>query len=231
MNMEWNDRLALVRRAAGLTQEQLGELLGVTRQAVSKWESGQTVPDILTLTKLCQSLQVSADFILLGKEPENAVPAAYEPPDHCPCCGRAVSGSICPGCSYRLPGEPPRGSRYAVVATSLMFSGEEAHVAELEKYCGLPRETFQAAAAQYFESCTFFLLRRNLTDDAAHWITAHLDRGYFGLRIVEDCGEDDDALLAKPQAMELPELPKSSGIGFWGVVGAIIVALLILSFF
>ena len=43
--MELKDRIAAVRKAAGLTQEQLGELLGVTRQAVSKWESGQTVPD------------------------------------------------------------------------------------------------------------------------------------------------------------------------------------------
>ena len=40
--MELKDRIAAVRKAAGLTQEQLGELLGVTRQAVSKWESGRT---------------------------------------------------------------------------------------------------------------------------------------------------------------------------------------------
>ena len=33
--MEWNERIAFVRKAAGLTQEQLGQLLGVTRQAVS----------------------------------------------------------------------------------------------------------------------------------------------------------------------------------------------------
>lgn len=38
--MELKDRIAAVRKAAGLTQEQLGELVGVTRQAVSKWESG-----------------------------------------------------------------------------------------------------------------------------------------------------------------------------------------------
>ena len=40
MPMEWNDRLAAARKAAGLSQEQLGERLDVTRQAVSKWESG-----------------------------------------------------------------------------------------------------------------------------------------------------------------------------------------------
>ena len=38
--MEWNERVAAARKAAGLTQETLGEKLGVSRQAVSKWESG-----------------------------------------------------------------------------------------------------------------------------------------------------------------------------------------------
>ena len=40
MELQLKDRIAAVRKAAGLTQEQLGELVGVTRQAVSKWESG-----------------------------------------------------------------------------------------------------------------------------------------------------------------------------------------------
>ena len=38
--MELHERIAVIRKAKGLTQEQLGELVGVTRQAVSKWESG-----------------------------------------------------------------------------------------------------------------------------------------------------------------------------------------------
>ena len=38
--MELNERIAAVRKTAGLTQEQLGELVNVSRQAVSKWESG-----------------------------------------------------------------------------------------------------------------------------------------------------------------------------------------------
>ena len=54
--MELKDRIAAVRKAAGLTQEQLGELLGVTRQAVSKWESGQTTPDAATIAALCEKL-------------------------------------------------------------------------------------------------------------------------------------------------------------------------------
>ena len=121
MELELKDRIAAVRKAAGLTQEQLGELVGVTRQAVSKWESGQTAPDAATIAALCQALHVSADYVLLGKEPEeSAAPAApvYTPPDTCPCCGRAVEGTICPVCGYPLPAVPPRGPRYAVISTS-----------------------------------------------------------------------------------------------------------------
>ena len=80
--MELKDRIAAVRRAAGLTQEQLGELLGVSRQAVSRWESGQTSPDAATLAALCEKLRVSADYVLLGREPAaqnggNAAPLYY----------------------------------------------------------------------------------------------------------------------------------------------------------
>lgn len=80
--MELKDRIAAVRKAAGLTQEQMGELVGVTRQAVSKWESGQTVPDAITIGRLCLALHVSADYVLLGREPEetDAEPAAWTRP-------------------------------------------------------------------------------------------------------------------------------------------------------
>ena len=68
--MEFHERLAFLRKAAGLTQEQLGARVGVTRQAVSKWESGQVSPDVATVARLCGALNVSADFLVLGKEPE-----------------------------------------------------------------------------------------------------------------------------------------------------------------
>lgn len=230
--MELSDRIALVRKAAGLTQEQLGALVGVTRQAVSKWESGQAVPDAATVAKLCEALRVSADFVLLGKEPDGSQPPAYTLPDTCPCCGRAVSGSVCPVCGYQLPDHPPRGPRYALVAEVVGYANRaEEHAAELEKYCGISREYAQAAISQSTSLYSLMLLRRNLDDGAVRYLASVLDRSYFRLRIVRDDGERyDDALLSKPAAMELPPLPKSDGIGFWGVVGAVIVALIILSF-
>ena len=118
--MDLNERIAAVRKAAGLTQEQLGELVNVSRQAVSKWESGQAVPDVLTVAELCRKLHVSADYLLLGTDPENApetAAPAYDLPDTCPCCGRSVEGTLCPVCGYPLPTMPPRGPKYAIYST------------------------------------------------------------------------------------------------------------------
>lgn len=65
--MTFGRRLQQVRKAAGLSQEQLGELVGMSRQAVSKWETDQAAPDIDTLALLCGVLGVSADE-LLGRD-------------------------------------------------------------------------------------------------------------------------------------------------------------------
>lgn len=231
--MELKDRIAAVRRAAGLTQEQLGELLGVSRQAVSRWESGQTSPDAATLAALCEKLRVSADYVLLGKEPGEgqSTGPAYEPPDTCPCCGRPVEGSICPSCGFTLPTTPPRGPRYAVIAASRYYSNAYAEK-QLVRYCGVTEEQAQELLRKG-SAPSYTVLRRDLTDSAAQYLAARLNRDLFlSMRIVEDCGEDEDALLAKPSAMTLPPPAEgNSGIGFFGVVLAVIVALLILSFF
>lgn len=231
--MELKDRIAAVRRAAGLTQEQLGELLGVSRQAVSRWESGQTSPDAATLAALCEKLRVSADYVLLGKEPGEgqSTGPAYEPPDTCPCCGRPVEGSICPSCGFTLPTTPPRGPRYAIIAASRYYSNAYAEK-QLVRYCGMTEEQAQELLRRG-SAPSYTVLRRDLTDSAAQYLAARLNRDLFSpLRIVEDAGEAEDALLAKPSAMTLPPPAEgNSGIGFFGVVLAVIVALLILSFF
>ena len=49
------------RKALGLTQEALGERLGVTGQAVSKWETASALPDVLLLPELCRALELSLD--------------------------------------------------------------------------------------------------------------------------------------------------------------------------
>lgn len=52
------------RSAQGLTQNEVGQTLGVSAQAVSKWEQGETMPDAALLPSLCNVLRVSADELL-----------------------------------------------------------------------------------------------------------------------------------------------------------------------
>lgn len=58
------------REAKGLTQEQLAERLCVTRQAVSNWENEKTQPDIDTLHKIAQVLEVSVEELIYGEKRE-----------------------------------------------------------------------------------------------------------------------------------------------------------------
>lgn len=60
-------RIAQYRKGKGLTQEQLAEQLGVSSQAVSKWENDQTCPDILLLPDLAKLLGLSVDALLSGE--------------------------------------------------------------------------------------------------------------------------------------------------------------------
>lgn len=67
--MELYDRLAELRKKSGFSQEQLAEKLSVTRQAISKWESGHGSPDIANIIKLSEIFGVSTDYLLKGTQP------------------------------------------------------------------------------------------------------------------------------------------------------------------
>ena len=77
--MELYEKLYELRRASGMSQEELAEKLGVSRQAVSKWESGTTQPELPKLIELSKIYQVSVDALLSlehAKEPQDSSPAA-----------------------------------------------------------------------------------------------------------------------------------------------------------
>ena len=59
-------QIARLRKEKGLTQNDLGDRLGVSFQAVSKWERGETLPDTAILLDLARALETSVDFILTG---------------------------------------------------------------------------------------------------------------------------------------------------------------------
>lgn len=68
MDMTIGKRIALLRKEKGLTQEELANAMGVSPQAVSKWENDQTCPDISALPKLARLLGVTVDELLEGKQ-------------------------------------------------------------------------------------------------------------------------------------------------------------------
>ena len=79
--MTFQDRLHRLRRERGLSQEGLAEIVGVTRQAVQKWESGASRPDMDNLTALARYFGVSLDY-LTGKtnSPVPGMPPVPPPP-------------------------------------------------------------------------------------------------------------------------------------------------------
>ena len=73
MDMTIGKRIAHFRKEKGLTQEELAQHMGISPQAVSKWENDQTCPDISALPKLARLFGVTVDELLEGKETLPAV--------------------------------------------------------------------------------------------------------------------------------------------------------------
>ena len=70
MDMELAEKLIRLRKENGMSQEELADRLGVSRQAVSRWEQGSTYPDIPNLRKLMKVFGVSADYLVGSSETE-----------------------------------------------------------------------------------------------------------------------------------------------------------------
>lgn len=66
--MRFEEKIVELRKQKGLSQEELAEQLGVSRQAVSRWELGQTLPDIPNLLQLCELFGVNADYLVRDEE-------------------------------------------------------------------------------------------------------------------------------------------------------------------
>lgn len=66
------EKIAFLRKEKGMTQSQLAEKMNVTDKAVSKWERNLSCPDINTISKLADILEVSVEELLQAKRKENA---------------------------------------------------------------------------------------------------------------------------------------------------------------
>ena len=108
----------------GLSQEELAQLTGVSRQSVTKWETGQSAPDLDRLVELADVLGVSLDFLLRGPQrvsspsssPSSFI-AADSPPlvDECPPGVSGIPQETAPSLT---------GAGSAVAAESIAFCGQ-----------------------------------------------------------------------------------------------------------
>jgi len=69
--MEFNNKLYQLRKQNGLSQEELANRLNVSRQTVSKWEIGDSTPDIEKLIAISDLFDISLDELVMGKDAVN----------------------------------------------------------------------------------------------------------------------------------------------------------------
>lgn len=62
--MNFSDKLQILRKNKGLTQEELADKLNISRAAVAKWEAGQSYPDIMNLIQLSEMMNVTVDYLV-----------------------------------------------------------------------------------------------------------------------------------------------------------------------
>ena len=77
--MEFSEKLTTLRKQVGLSQEQLADRLGVTRQSVSKWESGAAFPELVKIISLSEMFGVSVDYLVKDNMEEPRPTEASEP--------------------------------------------------------------------------------------------------------------------------------------------------------
>lgn len=71
--MTFGEKLNKMRKSADLTQEDVANRLGVSPQAVSKWENDLSCPDIMLLPKIAELYSITVDGLLDGNEPEKPI--------------------------------------------------------------------------------------------------------------------------------------------------------------
>jgi len=73
--MEFNNKLYELRKQKGFSQEELANRLNVSRQTVSKWEVGESAPDMEKLVAISELFEISLDELVLNKTPQPAEPS------------------------------------------------------------------------------------------------------------------------------------------------------------
>lgn len=96
------ENIATLRKINKLSQEEFAEKIGVTRQSISKWEKGDSVPDLESCVLIAKCFNVSIDDLVNYSEEKNGLPI---PPKGKHIFGMVTIGDIGPFALVRIP--PP----------------------------------------------------------------------------------------------------------------------------
>ena len=148
--MNLADKITALRRQRGLSQEELADMLDVTRQSVSKWEGGQSVPDIQKILQLSAIFGVTTDYLLKDDEGEEIISRSDAPS---PNTGNAVKLSRERADEY-LAQQKSNAVRYAVATALCILSPLVLIVLNLSPAL----EKIGVAAAEITGICVLFVL-------------------------------------------------------------------------
>ena len=178
--MRFCDQLAALRRRAELTQGELAEQLDVSRQAVSKWETGESTPDLAKLMQLAQVLGVSLDELCARPGPKE-----QEQPD----AGEKPADPQAAGQSEKRGGSGKKRTmlRVLVIVAALLAGGIAGYLlgragtgqggtASKKIPDNLRADSVQLQADEYYLYCFFYInyysdtasFQVRLTDDQQH---------------------------------------------------------------
>lgn len=149
--MNLADKITALRRQRGLSQEELADMLDVTRQSVSKWEGGQSVPDIQKILQLSAIFGVTTDYLLKDDEGEEVIASRSDAPS--PHTGNAVKLSRERADEY-LAQQKSNAVRYAVATALCILSPLVLIVLNI----GPALEKIGVAAAEITGICVLFAL-------------------------------------------------------------------------
>lgn len=76
--MTFSEKLQIIRKSKGITQEELAGKLQVSRQAVAKWESGMAYPDILNLIQLSELFHITVEYLVKDNECSKSIEHACD---------------------------------------------------------------------------------------------------------------------------------------------------------
>lgn len=130
--MDFADKLQSYRKQRGMSQENLAEAIGVSRQAVSKWESGQSYPEMEKMVALSELFQVSIDHLVKGVAVEDSsIQETNASPHYKPVPEEGVSSSMRWVRGYLYHYEyKSRATLYGVPIVHINYGRGKLHVAK-----------------------------------------------------------------------------------------------------